>query len=303
MLIQLPASDFTLDSTLTSGQTFRWRRHDGWWYGCVGAAVLRVRQDGPQVVAEASEPAFGGPELARYFALDLDLADILRQIDVDLQIHAAIVRHRGVRILRQEPWETLASFICASFNNIKRIEGMIDGLCQAFGRPVALHGFRTFTFPDAPTLAGVPERRLRALGLGYRAPYLKATARLVADGRLPFAQLRTLDYEGLKQVLLRCDGVGDKVADCVALFGFEQYAAFPVDVWMERAMRYYFRHRRMTRGRLHAYARRHFGPYAGYAQQYLYHYMRHAHEPAAVGVSRLDGILEQSLHPAPLVAV
>jgi N-glycosylase/DNA lyase len=96
----------------------------------------------------------------------------------------------------------------------------------------------------------------------------------VADGKLPAAHLRQVDYEAAKRTLLACDGVGDKVADCVALFGFEKYEAFPVDVWIERAMRYYFRHKKFTRKTIHAYARRHFGPYAGYAQQYLYHYVR-----------------------------
>jgi N-glycosylase/DNA lyase len=277
---ELPARDFLLDATLSSGQTFRWILRNGWYYGCVGTAILRVRQEGGRLFYDSADSAFSAEDLTRYFALDVDLADILRQIDVDMQMHLAIERYRGVRILRQESWEVLASFICASFNNIKRIEGMIEGLCQAFGRPVALKGLRTFTFPSAAVLAGVPERRLRSLGLGYRAPYLKATARLVADGLLPFGHLRRVSYDTVKQALLQCDGVGDKVADCVALFGFEKYEAFPIDVWMERAMRYYFRHRRMTRKRLHDYARRHFGPYAGYAQQYLYHYIRHAHRPS-----------------------
>jgi N-glycosylase/DNA lyase len=110
--------------------------------------------------------------------------------------------------------------------------------------------------------------------LGYRAPYLKATARLVVEGKVALGQLSRVDYDAAKRALMSCEGVGDKVADCVALFGCEQYQAFPIDVWMERAMRYYFRHRRGTRKGLHDYARRHFGPYAGYAQQYLYHYVR-----------------------------
>ena len=185
---------------------------------------------------------------------------------------------------------------------------MIDRLCQAYGQPVALtpppfdvadggparsaapngrakgggvNGFRGFSFPAPDTLAAAPERRLRSLGLGYRAPYLKATARLVADGTLRVEHLQRVGYDATKKALLGCDGVGDKVADCVALFGFEKYEAFPVDVWMERAMRYYFRHRKTTRKLIHDYARRHFGPYAGYAQQYLYHYMRNARPRAA----------------------
>ena len=275
---EVPANDFSLRTSLSSGQTFRWTEHEGWFYGFIGPSALKARQDGERLVYDSSDPDVTPDRIRRYFALDLNLPEIISSIDVDMQVHHAIVRHRGLRVLRQEGWETLASFICASFNNIKRIEGMIERLCQAYGQPVALNGFRGFSFPRPEVIAAAPERRLRSLGLGYRAPYLKATARLVADGKLPMAQLRQVDYDAAKRALLGCDGVGDKVADCVALFGCEKYEAFPIDVWMERAMRYYFRHRRMTRKGLHDYARRHFGPYAGYAQQYLYHYIRNARE-------------------------
>ena len=273
-MVEVPAATFSLRATLSSGQAFRWTEHDGWFYGFLGRSVVKIRQEGERLLCDSSDPAITTQRLTEYFALDLDLPDILRQIDVDIQVHEAIRRHRGLRVLRQDGWEVLASFVLASFNNIKRIEGMIEGLCQAFGEPVALNGFRGFAFPEAAAIARVSERRLRSLGLGYRAPYLRATARLVAEGRLPLSQLRRVEYDTAKTALLGCDGVGDKVADCAALFGFGHYEAFPIDVWIERAMRYYFRHRRPTRGRLHAYARQHFGPYAGYAQQYLYHYVR-----------------------------
>ena len=282
-MIELPAKEFSLQATLASGQSFRWTRHEGWHYGFIGRCVLKVRQEGERLFCDSSDPALTPERIGHYFALDLNLAEILSSIDVDMQVHHAIQRHRGLRVLRQDGWETLGSFICASFNNIKRIEGMIERVCQAYGAPVALNGFRGFSFPRPETLAGSSERKLRSLGLGYRAPYLKATARLVADGTLPIEHLRQIDYDAAKRSLLNCDGVGDKVADCVALFGFEKYEAFPIDVWMERAMRYYFRHRKMTRAVLHDYARRHFGPWAGYAQQYLYHYLRtlRAAAPAA----------------------
>lgn len=274
--MEIPAPDFSLSTTLSSGQTFRWRFRGESWYGVIGASPLTVRQDGDRLFYETSDPALTPERVRRYFALDLNLSDVLRQIDVDMQVHAAIMRHRGLRVLRQEPWEALASFICASFNNIKRIEGMIEALCQAHGKPVAMPGFRSFAFPAPEAVAAASERQLRSLGLGYRAPYLKSTATLVAQGRLPIAQLQRAEYAALKRALLECDGVGDKVADCVALFGFEQYEAFPVDVWMERAMRYYFRHKKTTRAMVHDYAARHFGPWAGYAQQYLFHYLRNA---------------------------
>jgi N-glycosylase/DNA lyase len=273
-MFEVPAKDFSLRASLSSGQTFRWTPHEGWFYGFIGAAPLKVTQEGERLFVDSSDPSVTPERIRHYFALDLNLSEILSSINVDMQIHQAIRAHPGLRVLRQDGWETLGSFICASFNNIKRIEGMIDRVCQAYGQPVGLNGFRGFRFPAPETLAGATERRLRSLGLGYRAPYLKATAKLVADGKLPVAHLRRIDYDAAKAALLRCEGVGDKVADCVALFGFEKYEAFPVDVWMERAMRYYFRHRKMTRKLLHTYARQHFGAYAGYAQQYLYHYLR-----------------------------
>ena len=273
---QITAPEFSLQVSLSSGQTFRWTVLNGWWYGFIGPSVLKIRQEGERLQFISSDPALTPERIRRYFALDLNLPDILTTINVDMQIHHAITRYPGLRVLRQDGWETLASFICASFNNIKRIEGMIERLCQAYGEPVALNGFRGFSFPKPEALAGATERKLRALGLGYRAPYLRATARLVADRKLPVDHLRQVDYEATKRALLACDGVGDKVADCVALFGFEKYEAFPVDVWMERAMRYYFRHKKTTRRIIHDYARQHFGTYAGYAQQYLFHYMRNA---------------------------
>lgn len=286
-MFEILADDFSLRVSLSSGQTFRWREHDGWFYGWLGPAILKVRQEGDRLLCESSDATITPHAVRRYFALDLNLSEILASIDVDIQVHEAITRHRGLRVLRQDGWETLASFICASFNNIKRIEGMIERLCQAYGRPAALNGFRGFSFPAPEVIAGLPERRLRSLGLGYRAPYLKGTARLVAEGKLPIAQLRRVDYPAVKSALLRCEGVGDKVADCVALFGFEKYEAFPIDVWIERAMRYYFRHRKMTRRHLHDYAATHFGPYAGYAQQYLYHYIRQMRGSSAVSVQRI----------------
>ena len=276
-MFEIPAPDFSLHDTLTSGQTFRWRMDgDGAFCGVLGSALVRVRQRGDWLFCETSTPTLPPDHLRRYFALELPLGPILSSIDVDMQIHHAIVRHRGLRIVRQDGWEALASFICASFNNIKRIEGMIERLCRAYGEPLSARGSwpKAWSFPHPKAIAKTSERHLRRLGLGYRAAYLQATARRVAEGALPIEQLRRVDYETAARALLACEGVGEKVADCVALFGCEQYQAFPIDVWMERAMRYYFRHRRATPKRLHEYARRHFGPYAGYAQQYLYHEIR-----------------------------
>ena len=288
-MIQVSTTDFSLKDTLECGQAFRWRRAqaDGWYYGFIpvrpepggmggGPCAVKAGQEGSRLTVLSLDPRLTPEAVRRYFALDIDLPAILSTIDVDAQIHDAIKRHRGLRILRQDPWECLASFILASFNNIKRIQGMIERLSQAYGAASSFNGFQGFAFPSAEAIARVPERRLRQLGLGYRAPYLKDTAEAVASGAFSIAAVARADYAATKTALLQCDGVGDKVADCVALFGFEQYEAFPVDVWMERAMRYYFRRRTPTRSTVHAFARQHFGRYAGYAQQYLYQYVRNA---------------------------
>lgn len=275
MIQSLDAPDFDLRHTLESGQTFRWRRAGEGYLGVVGGGLVEIAQDGPRLRYRASDPAtLNDAWLTRYFALDLNLPAILRDIDRDVHIHEAVRRYRGLRLIRQEPWECLASYICSSFNNIRRIEGMIERLAQRFGAPVSLDGRIGHTFPSAQAIAEAPLETLTALGLGFRAAYLRQTAQRIVAGGVDVASLRLLPYEEAKATLLSLPGVGDKVADCILLFSQGQMQAFPIDVWMERALRFYFRRRLPPRRRLHAFARRHFGAYAGYAQQYLFHYLR-----------------------------
>ncbi len=289
-MFSVSAPEFRLADTLESGQAFRWHFKNTWYYGFIPApnhhdllgasCPAKVKQDGDTLTIDTIDPRVT-PELIRhYFALDLNLSEILASVDTDAQIHDAIAKFRGLRILRQDPWECLASFICSSFNNIKRIEGMIDRLTQAYGVPVAFNGFRGSSFPSPEAIARTSERRLRELGLGFRASYLRDTAKMIAGGKLPLETLARVDYHVTRTALLRCDGVGEKVADCVALFGFQKYEAFPIDVWMQRAMRYYFRDKKVTYARMQEFAWEHFGKFAGYAQQYLYHYVRTARAPA-----------------------
>ena len=276
MRLQVPAQDFSLKETIESGQVFRWKPHptDGSFYGYIGNTAMKVRQEDAVLLVDTADERLTPERVAHYFALDQDLPKILAAIDVDPYIHEAIVRYHGLRIVRQDSWECLASFILSSFNNIVRIQGMIERLCTAFGEPAAFNGFRGCTFPEPQRLAMVPEKRLRELGLGYRAAYLRSTARMIASGKFSLSMLAQADYATTKLALQHCDGVGEKVADCVALFGLQKYEAFPVDVWIGRAMRHYFRGKKMTPARIRVFAAEHFGPWAGYAQQYLFHHLR-----------------------------
>ncbi len=272
----LAAPDFDLQQTLASGQTFRWRRtaEDG-YLGVVAGALVAVRQDGDRLRYRASSPAIDDAFLKRYFSLDCDLPAILDDIDRDPYIHDAVRRYRGLRLIRQEPWECLASYILSSFNNIRRIEGMIERLAQCFGAPVALDGYASHAFPTVQAIAGASLETLTGVGLGFRAAYLRDAAQQIAENRVELSTLSQLPYDEAKAILLTLPGVGDKVADCILLFSQEQTQAFPIDVWMERALRFYFRRKLPPRARQHAFARRHFGRYAGYAQQYLFHHLRH----------------------------
>ncbi len=363
----IPCLDFSLRHTLGSGQLFRWqptgpravvppplaaaagpkavvsdrkevpsgaRAFIGW----IGSDLVWVKQQNSQLVYQGTSPQ----RIRRFFSLDLDYGEITRQIDVDPIIHEALESYWGLRVLRQDPWECLASFILSSFNNIPRLSGMLERLAIRFGEPAeATHrGWDLVTrgqdtpapgvpsahrssapawrphsvlgralprppkdvadsgtmparpaevrsgnppsrgpvpplayrFPRPEVLASVSEKALRHCGLGYRAPYLKAAAEAVASSRLDLARLNDLDDETLRNKLLTIPGVGEKVVECVMLFGFARASAFPVDVWIGRWMRarYFSRDAKVTGRQIRAFSYRHFGPYCGWAQQFLY---------------------------------
>ena len=190
---------------------------------------------------------------------------------------AAVEACRGLRLLRQDPWECLASFILSSTKQIVQIQQIIRLLCARYGSPLdpsAVHPHDA-AFPTAAQIAGATEDGLRGCKMGFRAPYLLATARRVADGAVDLEALRGMTMEEAEARLLELPGVGEKIAQCVLLFAYDFPRAFPVDVWVRRAVvELYFPRRGPSPARLRRFIATHFGPHAGYAQQYLFHYMR-----------------------------
>jgi len=264
MLLRINATDFDLVATLQCGQAFRWRRGaDGWFSGVVGNRVWRVRQSNGQLEI-AGSPSDESVEIEKrsslhfarfYFALDVPLRDVVATFPSDPVLQEAVAKHWGLRVLRQEPWETLASFIASSSKQIVQIQQIVELLARRFGEPI---GGDQYAFPSAETIARASLSELRSCKLGFRAAYLRAAARRVARGQLDLAALRRMEYEQAKEALLKLEGVGEKIANCVLLFSCGHNEAFPVDVWMKRAVK-----RMQWRGT--------FGPYAGWAQQYLFH--------------------------------
>jgi N-glycosylase/DNA lyase len=275
--ISLPVVDYDLAGTLSSGQAFRWRRHDESWVGVIGNRWVRLAAGESAIVAETAKPISDWDWLEHYLQTKPDLNQVLGSFPDDEPMRAAAAACRGLRLLRQDPWECLASFILSSTKQIVQIQQIISRLCERFGEPVptGVGHAPAHAFPSPSRLAGVTELELRDCKMGFRAPYLSATARAIASGQFELERLRSLPVESARAELVALPGVGRKIADCVLLFAYGFQTAFPVDVWVMRALQQlYFPRRRVSLPRLHRFAATHFGPHAGYAQQYLFHYMR-----------------------------
>jgi N-glycosylase/DNA lyase len=266
---------FDLACTLSCGQLFRWEQGEGWWRGVVRGRLVRVRQQEDLLEFDGCDAA----SLRNYFQLDLDLDAVLASVNRDPVIGTAIRHHRGLRLVRQEPWECLISYICAQNANIPFITRMIANLAHAFGDPIpGPSGAAVHAFPAPGELAAASEQDLAGCTLGYRATYVLDTARAVASDPGWEDAIRGLDYGAARARLMTYRGVGPKVADCVLLFAFDRFEAFPVDVRIRKVM---YRHYLPDACRanplscreyetISRFSREYFGPYAGYAQEYLY---------------------------------
>ncbi len=287
MKIQLNALvPFDLGFTLCCGQAFRWNKRDEWWRGIVGERVFKIRQTGNRLEFENINARF----VKNYFGLDDDLLNIFSQIRKDTHLMQAVEAFKGLRILRQDPWECLISYICATYKNIQAIKQMLSNLSKKFGDRIRFDGYDFYTFPTPQTLAKATAEELAKCGLGYRAKYVSETAKMVYENDFELESLRKLSYEKAREELLNFPGVGLKVADCVLLFSLGKLEAFPVDVWIKRViLKYYGSYfpneftikisgkKSLTSSqyeKLNLFGRKYFGDYAGYAQEYLYHYER-----------------------------
>lgn len=271
------AADYDLAATLNSGQAFRWQAHGKGWVGIIGRHWVRLEAADNSITAQTATEVSDWNWLRDYLQLDLHLESVLETFPADEPMQTATKACRGLRLLRQDPWECLASFILSSTKQIVQIRQMISLLCERFGEAVPMPSGHppAWSFPSAARLAATGEAELRACKLGFRAPYLRETAQKITERpeALPIPGLASL--EETREHLLELPGVGRKIADCVLLFAYGFQGAFPIDVWVLRALRQlYFPRRRPNLRRLQTFAATYFGPNAGYAQQYLFHYMR-----------------------------
>ena len=275
---------FDLAASVHSGQSHRWRR-DGegaeWHWGIVYDNLVKIRskRPGPSEAAwlEFSPAISNGrdvaPQIERFFRLDDDVESIHADISRDPRVAEMVDLYPGLRLLRVDPWECMISFICSANSNLARIHANVESIAEAYGRRLVVDGHVRFTLPAPWELAEVGERRLRDLGLGFRAPYVASAAAAVAGGALELEALRRMAYSEAQERLMELPGIGPKIADCILLHSLDQLEAFPVDVWVRRALReWYFDGRKSPPdSEMAAWARDYFGRWAGYAELYLFH--------------------------------
>ncbi len=253
--------NFDLAQTLDCGQSFRWRQEkNGAWCGIAFGKQIRLYQQNGDIVILGSTKEEFNNIWKDYFDLDRDYGAIIEEISCDKTVATAAAYSSGIRLLNQEPWEALCSFIISQNNNIPRIKGIIERFCENFGDKIS----GGYAFPSPEVVAKLTVDDLAVIRAGFRAKYILDAALKVASGDIDLEALKYTNYDTARKILMTIKGVGPKVADCVLLYGLCHKNAFPRDVWINRAIEQLFD------GNIPNCAKQ----YGGIVQQYIFHYIR-----------------------------
>ncbi len=234
--------------------------------GSESAKSLRFGYVGAYGKAEAAR------EIKKRFGIDDDMHGIYKGIETDMFISEAISRMYGLRVTQSDPWETTLCFIISQFNNIKRIRGIVLNLRRRYGEEFDFKGHKMRLFPAPEALSAAEAEGLRACGAGFRARYIKKAAKECSEGALD--GIYDMEYDEAKKHLMQLDGIGDKVADCILLFGYKRYEAFPIDVWIKRIMEKRYMGKNASISEIRSFAHSRWKGLAGYAHEYIYAYGR-----------------------------
>lgn len=263
--------DFVPEHTFDCGQCFRWAaQEDGSYIGVANNQVVKISAKGDTVSIEGCSSEDYETFWRNYLDADRDYSIIKKEININDTMDKAISYGCGIRILRQDFFEALISFIISQRSSIPKIKSCVEKLCALYGNEIKFQGKSYYTFPSPEVIASLSEEEIRALGVGYRAPYILKAARAVSAGEIDGAMLGGLDTPSAREKLLTLHGVGDKVCDCVLLFSLGKYDLFPSDVWIKRVMEENFLEKdAKTAGESR------FGDYSGFAQQYLFYWRKY----------------------------
>ena len=295
-VVEFPVSlqEFNLDYTLESAQSFTWNKLDlknvKAWQSIIDGTSVTAIQHPDQLVVYSELPR---EKIVHYFSLDsktFSLGNVLKSLAIESEndevLLTALKQFPGLRILRQDVWETIAGFICSQNSSVEMIRERINLISQRFGTKIKSSGGGSgsgFGFPPSIAIATASEEDLIACKLGYRAPYLKNTAMLIANDEFDLEELKKMPFQQARAYLMTLPGVGPKVADCICLFSLGHLNAFPVDTHVFKLLTdFYAEDLQNLRGNrkniryddLTAFASHKFGDYCGYAQQHLFHLHR-----------------------------
>lgn len=271
------ARDFDLAHIFECGQCFRWNKTgENEYTGVAKGRALTISQSGNDIVFRDTAERDFYDIWYDYFDFGADYGAIKSELSGDAVMREAISHGGGIRILNQDLWETVVSFIISASNNIPRIKGIVERLCAAFGDEIEYGGNIYYAFPSIERLSSLSREDLGIIRAGFRDKYIIDAAEKFSSGALSASMLRNLDSAAAKKALMTISGVGNKVANCILLFGLHRADAFPVDVWIKRIMEYcYFGGREQSIDKISEFADAKFGrALGGYAQQYLFFYAR-----------------------------
>jgi N-glycosylase/DNA lyase len=260
-----------LENTINSGQVFLWQKLKNNWYGIDGQNVLRINK--------SCKIKTYSKQKTDFFREKDDIKRIIQSICKDKTTKHAVDEFFGLRLLRQDPFQCFISFIVSSNSNIQKIKFTLENICKNFGEKILFDGKEFFLFPEPKILASASIEDVKNCGAGYRSMYIIEASKMVVSGEIDFDSLKKSSYEQAKEVLCKVPGIGNKVADCILLFSLEKLESFPLDRWTIRILQKYFPsifeiHTKGITDKqyniLHEKTREYFGPYAGFAQQFLF---------------------------------
>lgn len=264
-------SVINLENTINSGQVFLWTKQKEFWYGINGQDILKINDSGK--ITSYSNQKYD------FFRNSDDIKKIIKSISKDKTTKIAVKKYIGLRLVRQDPFQCFISFIVSSNSNIQKIKSSLEKISIKFGKKVQFDNKEFHMFPEPKKIANATIQEIQSCGVGYRAKFIIDAAKMVESKQIEFDHLKKLSYQDAKEVILTVPGIGNKVADCILLFSLDKLEAFPLDRWMIRILEKYYLEKfeletksitEKQYNTLHEKIVKYFGPYAGYAQQFLF---------------------------------
>ena len=260
-----------IDNSINSGQVFLWEKDGTDWYGINGQDVLKINKNGIVKSIRNSKTNF--------FRKNDNMEEIIKSISEDKTVKKAVKEYEGLRLFRQDPFQCMISFIISSNSNIQKIKNSLEKITKKFGTQIKIQNKEFFLFPNPEKLANASIEEIKKCGVGYRAPFIKQASKMIVLKKINFEYLEKCDYEEAKKNICVIPGIGNKVADCILLFSLNKLEAFPLDTWMIKILEKYYSNqfnietKTITEKQyqiLHEKIVNYFGPYCGYAQQFLF---------------------------------